>query len=381
MGQVVYTGSISGNHNLNANGSDGVTVYLSRSGSFPSSYTVTRATLYLSKFYCYSTSKGIDLFLNGSRVNDSEMRGSEVTQRESGGNTSWYSISGTWNLSTSADYEEVSAAEIVSRAHSASSTGVMNLRDGCQVKITVEYSEDSGGNDGGGDSGGGNTGGGDDNDRVVICRNVRLSDTKSTGADVILSWEITRELSGISTVAVLKAFSKDGEKWEDVAGSIVNIIESAKVDSNTIPPIAYACAVTPPDTAGTYYRYRIFTYDSEHGALYSDYSEPLQRVRPLLESYTDDPLIAGETRVKAVHMLELQTNINRLREGERLPAYDFTAIVAGRTGLAGWSERIAELRAAIDETGLTHEAWIPLEINSPRADVLTQLRTVVAALW
>ena len=101
---------------------------------------------------------------------------------------------------------------------------------------------------------------------------------------------------------------------------------------------------------------------------------------PELISYTDPTLTAGETRIKAVHMTELQTNINLQRGGLALAEWPFGTIRAGYTSLAGWSEQVEEMRAAIDDTGVQHEAWIEITKNCPTAAVIEQLRRVVALL-
>lgn len=102
--------------------------------------------------------------------------------------------------------------------------------------------------------------------------------------------------------------------------------------------------------------------------------------REPLANYTDPEIIAGQTPIKAVHMLELRENINVVRVGYGLAACSFAEIVPGYTSLGGWLDHITEMRAAIDETGAPHESWILLEVNCPRADVIQQLRRVVAAL-
>lgn len=99
-----------------------------------------------------------------------------------------------------------------------------------------------------------------------------------------------------------------------------------------------------------------------------------------LEPWTDAPLIAGETLVKAVHMTELQTNINRQREALGYPAYRFTTIRAGYTSLADWTANVMELRAAIDQIVFEHEEWLPIPVNCPTAIILLQLRDVVEAM-
>lgn len=101
---------------------------------------------------------------------------------------------------------------------------------------------------------------------------------------------------------------------------------------------------------------------------------------PELIPYTDPAPVAGETYVKAVHMTELHTNANLVREAYNLPAYDFPAITAMESLLAGWNADVIEIRVALDAIGVTHEDWLLLDFNRPRLDVLLQLRRVVAAL-
>jgi len=112
-----------------------------------------------------------------------------------------------------------------------------------------------------------------------------------------------------------------------------------------------------------------------------DYECPVTiNYRQPFENYTDREIIAGETYIKAAHMQELWLNINIIRQGYALPALNPPEFRAGYTSLAGWADHIQEMRAAIDETGRSHEAWLPITENKPRADVMEQLRRVVAAL-
>lgn len=107
--------------------------------------------------------------------------------------------------------------------------------------------------------------------------------------------------------------------------------------------------------------------------LYINYRTPF-------EAYTDAEIIAGKTPIKAAHMLELWENINIMRQGYALPVHAHADIRAGYTSLGGWADHIHEMRAAIDEIGQSHEAWLTITQNKPRADVIMQLRRVVAAL-
>lgn len=103
-------------------------------------------------------------------------------------------------------------------------------------------------------------------------------------------------------------------------------------------------------------------------------------IPPELLAYTDPTLTQGVTYVKAVHMTELHTNVNRVRVAYKLSEYVFTTITSGTTGLGGWNNHVLEIRTALDEIGKTHDAWITLGANCPRADVLMQLRNVVQTI-
>jgi fibronectin type 3 domain-containing protein len=62
--------------------------------------------------------------------------------------------------------------------------------------------------------------------------------------------------------------------------------------------------------------------------------------------FTDDPLIAGATPVKAVHLSELRLAVNAVRQLAGLPSYPFSGGGAGTPIVAS---HIAELRTALDE--------------------------------
>ncbi len=161
---------------------------------------------------------------------------------------------------------------------------------------------------------------------------------------------------------------------------------SANVECTAIAPTtspAYIKLVGHPDTKiidfNTLARVKLggtnklVTREDFNCPLYVNYRLPL-------ETYTDPEIIAGKTPIKAVHMLELQENINIMRQGYTLSDYEFSAIRAGYTSLGGWADHIREMRAAIDEIGESHEEWLLLEVNQPRADIMAQMRRVVNAL-
>jgi hypothetical protein len=76
-------------------------------------------------------------------------------------------------------------------------------------------------------------------------------------------------------------------------------------------------------------------------------------------------------------MTELQTNVNRVRVAYKLPEYAFSVIIPKVTGLGAWNTHVYEIRNALDEIGKTHDDWITLGANCPKADVLMQLRNMV----
>lgn len=97
--------------------------------------------------------------------------------------------------------------------------------------------------------------------------------------------------------------------------------------------------------------------------------------------WTDSPIVAGVTRIKAVHMTELQTNINRQREALALAAWPFTTIRAGYTSLGDWTAHVEEMRAAIDDAGRSpSDGWTTIDINSPSAFIMEELRNAVEAM-
>lgn len=95
--------------------------------------------------------------------------------------------------------------------------------------------------------------------------------------------------------------------------------------------------------------------------------------------WTDDPLQAGETPVKAVHMTELQEWTALLSDYANNGVPTFTPAVPGETSLGLWLTQINEIRSVLDTIYPEHEAWIAVEVNRPRVDVMAQMRAVIVA--
>ncbi len=260
----------------------------------------------------------------------------------------------------------------------------INFREGCTLTLEIEYEEKGSGGGGGDDPDDGE--GGDPIEGLPVeectpAENVKLSATKSYGDPVMLTWEHHKRKSDFQSMYVMTEYSDDLVTWKAVSPnkSVLHLAQET-VDQG-VPLCTFACEVSPPTVLGAYHRFRIGSIYIK-ASVVSEYTQPLQYVAPInLLEYTDVPLVAGETPVKAVHMIELQTNINMLRESQNLPAYEFSEIVSERTSLADWSAHVVELRTALDETDKTHPSWIALDINQPRADIIEQLRSAVSEDW
>lgn len=76
-------------------------------------------------------------------------------------------------------------------------------------------------------------------------------------------------------------------------------------------------------------------------------------------------------------MTELQDTIAMLLDFYGLEAQSVSAITAGETSLSSWTGHVNEIRAAIDFLTTYHDAWLDIPVNTPRADVMNQLRNVL----
>ena len=105
-------------------------------------------------------------------------------------------------------------------------------------------------------------------------------------------------------------------------------------------------------------------------------------------AFTDDPIVPGETPIRAVHFTELRSRIDALRAGRGLGRFAWTdpVLLAGVTRVRG--VHLLELRTALAEAyqaaGRAIPRWtdgLPASGSTPiRALHLTELRTAVLAL-
>lgn len=196
-----------------------------------------------------------------------------------------------------------------------------------------------------------------------------VSTTLSRGA-VTLSWGAGSAGTNNSVTGydVQRRLSSDGSSWgswETVSGSPVT---GVRLD------------VTPPDTVGSYYQYRVRTRGSAGSDYYSGWvtsTNTLRRKWDAFGAWTDESLTAGVSGIRAVHLTQLQERIAVIRAFYGLNAYSFTAVTARKTKIAKWAALIGELRSAVDGITTNHAAWNTLEAGKPRIAHITQLRDII----
>ena len=208
--------------------------------------------------------------------------------------------------------------------------------------------------------------------RCTPPESVSIKDSITPKATNTLTWSAggagtNNAVSGYFIQYADSADNKTWSAWKEL--KTVGNVTSAEVDM---------------PAGNTYRKYKVWTlgaagseWRSETG---TESSGSTYRGHDELAEFTDSPLVAGETYVKSLHMLELQDRANTLRGFYGMKAYGFSTITGGTTGLKDWTAHVNEIRAAVDEISTDHAAWISFSVNCPRADVIEQLRAVILAM-
>lgn len=196
-----------------------------------------------------------------------------------------------------------------------------------------------------------------------------VSQTISRGA-VTLSWGAGSAGTNNSVTGydVERRESTDGSSWGSWATVSGSPVTGVRLD------------VTPPDTVGSYYQYRVRTRGSAGSDYYSDWvtsTNTLRRKWDAFGAWTDEALTAGVSGIRAVHLTQLQERVAAIRAFYGLSAYSFTAVTARKTKIAKWAALISELRSAVDGITTNHAAWNTLEAGKPRIAHITQLRDII----
>jgi len=203
----------------------------------------------------------------------------------------------------------------------------------------------------------------------------RLSATESKGEAVTLSWGAGQ--SGVGNALVgyevwVAPYDPDGdypgdELWEYIGETGTNV---------------RTMQVYPPDTPNTYYLFSVLSVGENYysGDEWRDSENLLRRVHESFGPWTDTALIQNETKIKAIHITEMQERVNTLLSFYGKSAASFTPVVSGQTSLAGWTQHIMQIRNAIDSIDSTHDAWISIPENKPTVAVMNQIRNIISSL-
>ena len=147
-----------------------------------------------------------------------------------------------------------------------------------------------------------------------------------------------------------------------------------------------ACVLAVKLSAGGAYVFRV---TDQYGA----FSETAVTVTVTAETYTDNPVQAGTTRIKAAHINELRSRVEELCTlyGVTAPTWQ-EDIIAGTTSIRGFPGHITELRAAIEalyaainaqreETVIAPPSWtVALTDIKPKAAAIEELRAAARAI-
>lgn len=177
---------------------------------------------------------------------------------------------------------------------------------------------------------------------------------------------ITRDINGHSMTVT---YSKDSGEFAIIANDITD-----------------SCIVAVKLTAGGAYRFRV---TDEYGA----YSEVARTITVTAETYTDSPVTAGTTRIKAAHINEIRSRVEQLCAFYGLSAPSWNeSIIAGTTSIKHYPAHVAEIRSTLTAiyqkiNGLGAGVIIPapawsttLDDTKPKAAAIEELRAAAKAI-
>jgi hypothetical protein len=106
-------------------------------------------------------------------------------------------------------------------------------------------------------------------------------------------------------------------------------------------------------------------------------------------TFTDDPLLAGSTHVKAVHIAELHQAINTLRAGHALPAVAWSDAPVTVTATVVRAVHLTEARTVLGEAYAAAHRTLPTYtrtvVTARTSDIMAldvaELRAAVRAIW
>lgn len=201
-----------------------------------------------------------------------------------------------------------------------------------------------------------------------------------TDSTTTLTWNGAKAgtSNSIASYEIQYSKSSNGSSWGSWT-ALTTVTSTATSGTKAITVSSYA-------GYGEYLKFRIRIRGSAGSSYYSGWkesSDPGKTVRRKwapFGSYTDATLTAKSTKIRAVHLTELQERVNVIRPYYGLGAYSFTTVTAGVTKISKWATLVQEIRTAIDGITTNHDAWNTLEAGKPRIAHITQLRDIINKL-
>lgn len=304
-----------------------------------SNATVTSATLYISSYKTYHSTAYFNVIF-GTNSGTVVARTNNLAS-----NSSVHSSTETL-INLNAALLTVAPTQMrigVCRNSGSTSGNCANLRDGCTITLTINYEYNT--------------------TATTAPTSVSLSSASAApGGGVTLSWSG----AGAGTNNAISGYHIYRRNTH--ASTSYTYLTAV-----TTTATSGSCTVYAPTARGVSYSYAVYTLGA------AGLNSGASSTKPTLTAttgFTDPTLTVESTKIKAVHMTELQSQINALLSYYGKSTSTFTTITAGTTSLAGWTSHVNELRTAYDKLGFTHDTWIAISVNRPTAAVINQLRKI-----
>jgi len=202
---------------------------------------------------------------------------------------------------------------------------------------------------------GGATGSGNGTVTYTVAQNTTAKARTMTLTIAGRSFEVTQSAAGVAAFALTATASPTqvAASWGAVAGATTYEVRRSTGGGsfNLVTSVGTLAHADTTVSAGTGYLYRIHALDSGGNILaYSNADLAVPFV------YTDPSIVAGTTRVKAQHFVDLRLAANAARAAAGLPASTFTG------GNSILRTHLLEIRAAVDTArtaiGLTPMVYV-----------------------
>jgi hypothetical protein len=192
------------------------------------------------------------------------------------------------------------------------------------------------------------------------------------------SFELTQNANGIATFAMTATASptQAAVNWGAVSGATSYEVRRSDHGGafNLVTPTALLSHNDTTIAAGTGYLYRVHALDSGHNVIaYSnvDLAVPF--------AYTEASIVAGSTKIKAMHFAELRSMANAARAAAGLPAVAFAASTSSlRAHLVDIRAAINTARAAIRLPPIAYtDATVTAGVTKVKAAHILEVRAAV----